>query len=153
MEAQSQEDSEDPEEKEEHTAAPSLADVNHVGEDGSAAVGAAHVPQWITVRMLCQAKSVLNQQIIMILIHLWSCIPLPLVQETNRGMIDGDPSSAPCGTPITKAYTTVGHFFNVGCFNVRGYKSNHNYLYSILNKLDLCAVSEHWLQFRSTLIL
>ena len=42
MEAQSQEDSEDPEEEEEHTA-PSLADVNHVGEDGSAVEGAAHV--------------------------------------------------------------------------------------------------------------
>ena len=29
--------------------------------------------------------------------------------------------------------------------NIRGFKSNHNYLHKLLDDLDVCAVSEHWL--------
>ena len=33
----------------------------------------------------------------------------------------------------------------IGCLNLRGVKSNRIYLHNLLDKLDICAVSEHWL--------
>ena len=33
----------------------------------------------------------------------------------------------------------------VGCLNLRGLKSNSDYLKKILGKLDICGISEHWL--------
>lgn len=33
----------------------------------------------------------------------------------------------------------------VGCLNVRGIKSNHHYVNDLLDELDICAISEHWL--------
>ncbi len=33
----------------------------------------------------------------------------------------------------------------VGCFNVRGIKTNTNYTCKLLSELDVCAISEHWL--------
>ena len=33
----------------------------------------------------------------------------------------------------------------VGCYNVRGIKSNDDYTRILLNHLDVCAISEHWL--------
>ena len=33
----------------------------------------------------------------------------------------------------------------VGCYNVRGIKSNNDNTHKSLNQLDVCAISEHWL--------
>ena len=33
----------------------------------------------------------------------------------------------------------------VGCLNLRGLKSNSDYLKKILGRLDICGISEHWL--------
>ena len=33
----------------------------------------------------------------------------------------------------------------VGCYNVRGIESNHDYARKLLNQLDVCAITEHWL--------
>ena len=44
-------------------------------------------------------------------------------------------------TTLTNHNSTL----KIGCLNLRGFKSCKQYLYHLLNNLDICAVSEHWL--------
>ena len=55
--------------------------------------------------------------------------------------------SLPAGPPfpsITGGVANV-HALRFGCLNVRGIKSNTEYVRSLMSDLDILAISEHWL--------
>ena len=55
------------------------------------------------------------------------------------------PPSLCCHPPCNSSAGGVLTKIRVGCLNLRGLKSNSDYLKKILGRLDICGISEHWL--------
>ena len=85
------------------------------------------------------------------------CLLSPTLQQL-RGLLTNhkDPRTPQMG-PLSMGSTRTGlcispnsgaevaNTIRVGCLNVRGNKANHDFVHMLLNKLDILAISEHWL--------